>query len=305
MKKVLFTSFIVLLLVGCAEDLFNGVSNNGNNENDENYNSISNFGSDTTFEVITWNVENFAKQDNVTVDSLVSFINLLNPDVICLQEIKSADYFQELVNRLENYSGHRENSAAYNLDLAVLYLNDLDIISIDEIYTDDWWSFPRSPQVIQLLWHGHEIILINNHYKANENDTNDDENRRISASQILDEYVVSNFPFKNVIILGDLNDDLTEPVNDNVFSTFISKTEEYLFVDMNIAAGIASNWSFPTWPSHLDHILITNELFEIFERSESIVQTFRIEDYMNGGWSKYELYISDHRPVGLKLVFDP
>ena len=286
-----------MFLTGCAEDL--------GNDGDNNNNAIPNIDSDSTFSVITWNIENFAKQGDATVDIMASSVDQLNADVICLQEIKDENYFQELVNRLENYSGHRENSAAYNLDLAVLYLNDLDIISIDEIYTDDWWSFPRSPQVIQLLWHGHEIILINNHYKANENDTNDDENRRISASQILDEYVVSNFPFKNVIILGDLNDDLTEPVNDNVFSTFISKTEEYLFVDMNIAAGTTSNWSFPTWPSHLDHILITNELFDEFENFGSSIQTIKIEDYLDGGWNEYEAYISDHRPVGLRLVFDP
>lgn len=286
-----------MLLGGCAKDLFS--------EGADHSNWLPSFDSDSTFSVITWNIEDFAKHGDATVDFLASCIDQLNADVICLQEIKDENDFQELVNRLENYSGHRENSAAYNLDLAVLYLNDLDIISIDEIYTDDWWSFPRSPQVIQLLWHGHEIILINNHYKANENDTNDDENRRISASQILDEYVVSNFPFKNVIILGDLNDDLTEPVNDNVFSTFISKTEEYLFVDMNIAAGTTSNWSFPTWPSHLDHILITNELFDEFENFGSSIQTIKIEDYLDGGWNEYEAYISDHRPVGLRLVFDP
>ena len=285
-----------MLLGGCAEDLFS--------EGADHSNWLPSFDSDSTFSVITWNIENFAKQGTATVDFMVSFIEQLNIDVICLQEIKDENDFQELVNRLENYSGHRENSAAYNLDLAVLYLNDLDIISIDEIYTDDWWSFPRSPQVIQLLWHGHEIILINNHYKANENDTNDDENRRISASQILDEYVVSNFPFKNVIILGDLNDDLTEPVNDNVFSIFISKTEEYLFVDMNIALEDKNYWSFPSWPSHLDHIIISNELFDIYNNSGSKVQTILIEQLMDNDWHYYNQIISDHRPVGLNLNFN-
>ena len=33
----------------------------------------------------------------------------------------------------------------------------------------------------------------------------------------LDEYIVSNFSDKNVIILGDMNDDLTDPKDDNVF----------------------------------------------------------------------------------------
>ena len=76
-------------------------------------------------------------------------------------------------------------------------------------------------------------------------------------------------------------------------------------MDMNIAAGSVSNWSFPTWPSHLDHILITNELFDEFENFGSSIQTIKIEDYLDGGWNEYETYISDHRPVGLRLVFDP
>ena len=120
---------------------------------------------------------------------LASSIDQLNADVICLQEIKDENDFQELVNRLENYSGHRENSAAYNLDLAVLYLNDLDIISIDEIYTDDGLSFPRSPQVISLNWEDKKIVVINNHYKALSGSEN--EARRKSASQKLENYIKS------------------------------------------------------------------------------------------------------------------
>jgi len=292
-----------MLFAGCAEDLINGV--------DKNYNPATHFGSDSTFEVITWNIENFAKEGNVTVDSLVSFINLLNPDVLCLQEIESADYFQELVNHLENYNGHRENSASYDLDLAVLYLNDLSVISIDEIYTDDWWSFPRSPQIIRLNWKNHEIKLINNHLKANcssaYSNCNNEENqsRRRSGMEYLDIYTKHYLDSSNVIILGDLNDSIDDPENDNVFMNFLLKPAEYLFVDTYIAYGSPDYWSFPTWPSHLDHILITNELFDEFESLGSVVQTFRIEDYMEGGWNTYEQNISDHRPVGLKLIFKP
>jgi len=284
-------------LAGCAEDL-----SDPNGEHND-HTPIPSFGSDSTFSVVTWNVQNFAKEDNVTVDSMVSFINQLSVDVICLQEIVEEDYFQKLVNRLESYSGRRENSAYESLNLAVLYLNDLEVISIDEIYIDDSWSFPRSPQIIQLRWNSYEIILINNHFKAYG--TTDDENRRSSASQKLDEYVISNFHDKNVIILGDLNDDLTEPENENVFWNFISKTEEYLFVDMDIANGSSENYSYPGWPSHLDHILITNELFDEFDNTGSIVQIIHIEDYFEGGLSDYEKYVSDHRPVLLSLVFDP
>ena len=78
---------------------------------------------------------------------------------------------------------------------------------------------------------------------------------------------------------------------------FINDEDNYYFADTHIANGPSSDWSFPNWPSHLDHILITNELF-----SDTInVMTIKLDNFFIGGWSKYENYISDHRPVGIKL----
>ena len=61
---------------------------------------------------------------------------------------------------------------------------------------------------------------------------------------------------KKVILLGDLNDILTDSPQNNIFNSFINDTTNYLFVDMDIAINSSSNWSYPSWPSHLDHILI-------------------------------------------------
>ena len=67
--------------------------------------------------------------------------------------------------------------------------------------------------------------------------------------------------------------------------------------DTDIANGSTSNWSFPTWPSHLDHILITNELFNSY--NNDMIFTFKIDNYI--GWNFYETYISDHRPVIIRI----
>ena len=74
----------------------------------------------------------------------------------------------------------------------------------------------------------------------------------------------------------------------------------YYFADINIAQGNSSGWSFPNWPSHLDHILVTNELFNM--SGNQSVQTIKIDEYLNGGWNEYDQNISDHRPVGIKLL---
>ncbi len=283
---------IIIVIFSCAE-----------NKDLDVYDSNIHMGTDATFDIITWNIENFPKHSS-TVEYLLELIPIINADIIALQEIESETDFQNLISSLENYDGIKTNSASFNLDLALLYSNNLEVKSTKEIFTDDWWSFPRSPLVTHIIWNGLDLYIINNHFKANEDGT-EDEARRKSASENLEDYVNENLYGENVIILGDLNDELNENASVNVFQNFIDNSSNFKFTDMSIAVGSSSNWSYPSWPSHLDHILITNELFDEFTNTESSVQTIRIEETLDAGWIEYEKYISDHRPVGLSLKFNP
>ena len=71
---------------------------------------------------------------------------------------------------------------------------------------------------------------------------------------------------------------------------------------MDIATGSSTGWSYPSWPSHLDHILITNELFDEVQNSSYEIKTLKIEQYLPNGWSEYDANVSDHRPVGIKIL---
>ena len=88
-------------------------------------------------------------------------------------------------------------------------------------------------------------------------------------------------------------------MSNNVVWGFL-QSDAFEFADYDIAVGSSSNWSYPTWPSHLDHIIITDELFPDFESSN--VQTFKIDQYM-GSWNSYDNYVSDHRPVFMRFDF--
>ena len=101
-----------------------------------------------------------------------------------------------------------------------------------------------------------------------------------------------------VIIVGDYNDELID--DNNVFDIFINDSN-FSFTDLDIAAGSSIFWSFPGWPSHIDHILITSELFN----NEIETSTVLIDNSMNGYFSTYNEYISDHRPVGISLNISP
>jgi len=265
-------------------------------------NSSCTFGTDLTLDIVTWNIEQFPKLGEATIEYLVEIIQSSKIDIIALQEIGSETDFNNLVNELDGWVGYRANSASYNIDLAYLYKTELTIISIEEIELLDNYNFSRTPLQMKIEWNGDNIYIINNHFKCCGNGTienvyNDEEYRRKMASQGLQDYVELYHPYDKVIILGDLNDEITDPEAQNVFWNFISNATEYQFVDMSVAEGSSDDWSYPTWPSHLDHILISSELFA----SVHDVACIKYEMHFEEGWSQYESYISDHRPVGIQL----
>ncbi len=269
------------------------------------------FGTEDTFDVMTWNIEHFPKNGQTTVNYVSSIIEALAVDIIAVQEVENINYFEQMVGGLESYSGYLESS--WFAGLAYIYNHEvIEINDIYEIYTSSqyWSAFPRAPMVMDLNYLNNRIIVINNHLKCcgdgilDISDSGDQETRRYQANLLLKEYIDSNFPNEKVIMLGDLNDDLTDIPQNNVFQMFLSDSENYLFTDYDIASGTSSNWSFPTWPSHLDHIMITNELFNEFAQNDSEILTIKIDDYLSG-WSEYDENISDHRPVALKLKMEP
>jgi endonuclease/exonuclease/phosphatase family metal-dependent hydrolase len=267
------------------------------------------FGTDSTFEIVTWNIQNFPKLNMITADYVVQIIMAIDADVVALQEIESSGYFNYVVEELNeidslfSWEEYRANSASYEMNLAYIYKSDfVEVDSIYEIYQDDWYAFPRSPLVFELTYDEQELVIIDNHLKAGGDP--EDEARREEASQKLQAFIDSTYSDVEVILVGDLNDDITEPQETNVFWNFISQPDNYIFTDMEIAEGSYSNWSYPTWPSHLDHILITNELFDEFALLSTVIQTLKIDNYLGNGWSEYYENVSDHRPVGLKLYFE-
>ena len=294
MNRMIICALLLLVFNSCAEN--KNIITSGN--------SIQ-FGTESTFDVITWNIENFPKQNGSTVDYLAELIPLLDVDIIAMQEIGDDDYFNQLVDQLNGWSGFRTGGS---WGLAYIYKSEVVINRIEEIQSLDNYNLTRTPLLMELEWGGENVYIINNHYKCCGNGTieieyDDEEYRRLQASILTKTYIESNLDGKNVILVGDLNDELSDPESTNVFINFNNDAENYLFVDKNIAVGSSTNWSYPGWPSHLDHILITNELFDEFANTESSVETIRVEEKLDEGWSEYENYISDHRPVGLRLKF--
>ena len=291
--KIIFLVF----LSSCASDSII------DSENDSSSNP-------NNLDIVTWNIEHYPKHSN-TNNYLESIINNLEGvDIIALQEIESSTDISELANSLDgNWTFYRHENSDWG---ELSYLINLETITFQEPYSIlneyQYYFAYRPPYVLEFSYNNQDFVLINVHYKCcgdgnlDEQDNGDEEYRRLQASIYLDNYISTNFDNSNVIIAGDFNDSLDDSASDNVFNIFLDSSE-YLFVDLPMA--LENNywqyWSFPNWPSHLDHILITSELFDEYEKSNSTCTTLVFDNLFNNGWLGYDMYISDHRPVQLSL----
>lgn len=266
------------------------------------------FGTDATLEVVTWNIERFPKNNQTTIDHVKRVLTAIDADVYALQEINDINSFNILVNSLPDYDGYITSDKFRGL--AYIYKKStVTVNNAYEIYNSNtfWSPFPRYPMVLDINFKNERFVIINNHLKCcgdgflNTSNISDEENRRLNAVRLLKEYIDDNLSTVNTFLVGDLNDVLTDVSNHNVFQEFINDSGNYAFADMDIANGSSSNWSYPSWPSHLDHILITNELFDEFQHNTTVIETIKVDDYV-GGWSSYDTNISDHRPVAMKFT---
>ena len=267
------------------------------------------FGTEETLDIVTWNIEWFPKNDQTTLQYVVEIIEAIDADIIAIQEVDDYFYFNDLIDFLSDYDGYYQSSN--NRGLAYLYKSD--IISINAAYElflapPESNNFPRYPMVFDINYYQERVVLINNHYKCCGNgaldleDSWDEETRRYNANNLLKNHIDTQLANTPVVLLGDLNDILTDSQEDNVFQNFLDDANNYQFVDYNIATGPSSNFSYPSWPSHLDHILITKELFQPFMEDGAGVETIKVDEFLAGGFNEYDQNVSDHRPVGMRVV---
>lgn len=243
-----------------------------------------------TLKVVTWNIEFFPKEGTTTINKVADIVESIDADVIALQEIADENAFNQLDNMLTGWEG-RFYDVRYGQDIAFLFKSSeiTSIGSLSEIYSTDSYAFPREPVLVTVTHSsGLEVTFINIHLKCCGATGSEEANRREAASIKLEEYIDTNLATSNVVILGDWNDD----INDGPFDNFITNNENYSFADMSIALGSSDFYSYPfssQYLSHLDHLLITNEL------SDNLigVETLRVDLE----FSNYDAQVSDHRPV--------
>jgi endonuclease/exonuclease/phosphatase family metal-dependent hydrolase len=300
LKRIIYALIIIipaLLIAGCGT---NTPLVPPTNE------AVLEFGSASTLDVVTWNLRTFPLSES-SIETIAQIVPQMKADIIAFQEIMDPQAFYNLDAQIPNYSAY-VYSATDTYRLAFLY--DTRTITVNDVYTiyeTETNPFPRAPYVFDCNYQGQRVIVIDNHLKAygdnniDENDPWDEEYRRRLACQLLDQYISENFPDEKVIVVGDFNDQIAEPPAYNIFMSFLDKPDQYAFADMSIAQNPTSTTvSYPSSNSHIDHVLLTNELFTALADTLSQCKVIRVDEYM-GNWANYSNQISDHRPLGVKL----
>ncbi|MFO7575332.1 MAG: endonuclease/exonuclease/phosphatase family protein [Bacteroidales bacterium] len=254
-------------------------------------------GTSGTLEVVTFNIERFPKQSLITIDAVAKLIKTIDPDIVALQEITSELAFNTLLKKLPGWTGQYYLIDNADWNLAWLF-KDSEIsyssTSARLLFSNDFYAFPRPPLEVKITHKptGISAYLLNLHLKASGGSENIA--RRREAAEKLHQYIISERDNDAVIIVGDWNHVIEpEPSVEHPFHVFLSDHDSYRFTDMSIATGTSLWWSYPSWPSHIDHVMVTNELFTRVDTT----MTYKPEPC----YPLYETVISDHRPVGVVL----
>lgn len=263
-------------------------------------------GSDSTIDALTWNIEWFPKNGMTTVNEVEQIISDLNVDFIGVQEISSVDTFNILLSQLPGWSGilssHEYSSSSYQ-KVGLIYKEEVVTVhSYQLLFEDDWYAFPRPPMEFTISseegGRAFDFKLIVVHLKAFDGE--DNEARRRAAIDSLKNYIdeqVLLYDEKDFILLGDFNDHIEDPPEDNVFTSMLDDTANYTFLTEPLA-GIYGSYIGYNEPNLIDHVIITDDALDEYGENGSTEVL-----YLDNQNSNYEDDVSDHRPVFSKFAF--
>lgn len=135
--------------------LFLLISTNAYNQNLSNLQ----FGTDSTLDIMTWNIEFFPKAGQSTIDSVSKIIQALEMDVIAVQEIEDTNAFRTMMLGIPGYDGFSRLN--YYIGMGFIYkTSSIQINALYEIFTaQQYWNyFPRAPIIMDMNYMNERYI---------------------------------------------------------------------------------------------------------------------------------------------------
>jgi endonuclease/exonuclease/phosphatase family metal-dependent hydrolase len=244
----------------------------------------------------TWNIETFPKTAQAP-QMVAEILTQVNADLVAVQEIRDVAAFSQLDETLPQYERvlPLDDPGSDDSIVGLLYQPGTVAISeVETLFSGDWYAFPRLPVKLRASVNGIDFTIVVVHLKARLDD--ESEARRRDACAKLDTWVRAELAEnveRDVIILGDWNDELTDATADNVFQVFLNDTATYRFLTLPQAQG--GEYTFIPFQSMLDHALITTDMET--ELGAGDADILELDQSVDG----YSTNVSDHRPVLIKL----
>jgi len=289
LKFILLTSIVLLTLITCAEPVDSELPDGP---------QIPSIDSDATISIVTWNIENFPQMGNRTTDRVKLILDSLNADIYCLQEIDNKADLDEIVDALDQYQVVHSSSDSYVRSI-IFKPGVLLFLGTTELLRSSTYEFAKRPPFMSSFLFRHNgkdqtLNIIDVHLKA----FGDQESiqRRHDACILLHNYLSDAIALgdSNFVVAGDWNDDIYDTDNSGQYSfeAFLDDSDNFQYATDSLAAtGAVWDASYPSYPSFIDHILISKSLFD--EEQHSTIKTIRLDEV----FGDYGSVVSDHRPV--------
>lgn len=236
----------------------------------------------------TWNVEQFPL-DEASFDEVAEIIRAMPADLIGLQEIEQAERFWDLAGALPDYEGVTAQRGYYT-GVALLYRPEtLDLLTARSLFTEDSYAFPRPvlDATFRVVESGVRLHVIVVHLKARVDA--ESAARRRAAIEKLDAWAEeSGLEHQPMIMMGDFNDELTDPEQYNVFGPLLYDPD---FAFLTLPLERSGGYSYISFEAMIDHLIVTQATLDVMQ--EDRTEILRLD----GSWDGYVQNVSDHRPV--------
>jgi len=292
---LILVTCMLLLLSSCSQRVLDSTYAEG----DTDSLLVNPVGTASAFELATWNIENFPKNGIETVDLLRILILNLDIDLIAVQEISDVQSFNTMLSGMPGWRGVLSPDVyafgGYQKTGIIYKSGFVSVSSAHNIFTDDSYAFPRPPlaayvEVKDNSGTRFNFNLIVLHLKALSGD--DNEARRLAACNQLKEFMdteISAGADSDFVVMGDWNDEVSDPPDQNVFTTILNSPDQYTFLTLNLSGQYS--YISSTYKSMIDHILVSKSVLKSYASGHT--QVLYLDEEVNN----FNNQISDHRPV--------
>ncbi len=244
--------------------------------------------------IASWNLQTFPR-DPGTIDAVRELVLAHELDLIGVQEITDPGAFEALAAALPEHEMVVSFDQWGDTRVGFLYRPArVRVGAVERLFPFDGWEYPRDPLMaeIAVLDAAGEVAFdfafVVVHLKAQIDE--ESRTRRAAAVTMLDAWIRERTTIDpDVVVVGDYNDELTDPREQNVFLPLLDAPEIYRF--LTLPAERAGATTYLWFDAMIDHVLITTSLLD--EYGEGTTDVLRLDDAM----PTYPELVSDHRPV--------